>query len=172
MTCRCGNSSAQLCALQGSFRAGAARTYGRRHIAQPWCEDCFPAIESNQVRADADAVGDPRASGSPGASRAARCATNGCLAGVDCSSFSSVDSFLSTLNSDLSADARTYNACFAHYGLRRFMAGHRNGATGLMNPNTRDIDAFIAGFQWTVANLQTADNMSNDVRFWVQLQAI
>lgn len=52
------------------------------------------------------------------------------------------------------------------------MAGHRNGATGLMNPNTRDIDAFIAGFQWTVANLQTADNMSNDVRFWVQLQAI
>jgi hypothetical protein len=89
-----------------------------------------------------------------------------------CSRFTSVDSFLSTLNSDLNADAQTYKSCFAHYGMRVFMAGHRNGATGLANPDTPDINGFIAGFQWTMANLQVGDNAGNDVRFWVQIQAI
>ncbi len=75
------------------------------------------------------------------------------------------------MNRDLSLDAAVYAACINKFGLRRFMAAHRNGETGFNQPNTFDIDRFIRGFEWTKQQLENG-HLDDDLRFWVSLPAI
>ena len=51
-------------------------------------------------------------------------------------------------------------------------AGHRNGASGLMNPSTADISNFKAARDWTYDRIQEGDHFCDDVRFWAMVQAI
>jgi hypothetical protein len=44
------------------------------------------------------------------------------------------------LNSNLSADVSCLHQSQNHYGIDRWFGGHRNGETGLNNPNTGDIN--------------------------------
>lgn len=74
------------------------------------------------------------------------------------------------LNSNRSLDVQVYNECRNYFGTQTFFAGHRNGATGLANPNTTDINNFIAAYNWTYDNV--ADHLTDDVRFWVSVPAI
>ncbi|KAB8170925.1 hypothetical protein FH609_001640 [Streptomyces sp. 3MP-14] len=77
------------------------------------------------------------------------------------------------LNSDLAADVACLNQSQAHYGIDRWFAGHRNGESGLNNPNTPDIQAYRTAINWIQEQL-TSDpaNLSNDTRFWVSVPPI
>lgn len=44
-------------------------------------------------------------------------------------------------SSDLAADITARHESQEHYGYTTWCAGHRNGASGLDNPNTDDIDS-------------------------------
>jgi hypothetical protein len=74
------------------------------------------------------------------------------------------------LNSNRSLDVQVYNECRSYFGTQKFFAGHRNGSTGLANPNTTDINNFIAGYNWTYNMISS--HQTDDVRFWVNIPAI
>jgi hypothetical protein len=44
-------------------------------------------------------------------------------------------------STDLNADIQARSDCVDYYGDAKWFAGHRNGATGLENPNTEDINS-------------------------------
>ncbi len=73
------------------------------------------------------------------------------------------------MNSSRSLDVQVYNECRNYYG-NQWFAGHRNGSSGLANPNTQDINNFRAGYEWTYNQL--AGHECDDVRFWVDIPAI
>jgi hypothetical protein len=73
------------------------------------------------------------------------------------------------LNSSRAFDVQVYNQCRNYFGDRWF-AGHRNGASGLSNPGTRDIENFKTGYNWTYNQL--AGHECDDVRFWVDIPPI
>ncbi|MFZ5892654.1 MAG: hypothetical protein ACOY0T_16465 [Myxococcota bacterium] len=76
----------------------------------------------------------------------------------------------SVLNSDTKLDVTVYNECRSMYPDNQWFAGHRNGQTGIMNPNTSDIAGFRAATEWTQARL--AGHTCDDVRFWVDVKPI
>ncbi|MBT8223893.1 MAG: hypothetical protein KJO75_00095 [Dactylosporangium sp.] len=79
----------------------------------------------------------------------------------------------SALNSDLNADVSCLNQSQSHYGIDLWMAGHRNGSSGLSNPNTADINAYKTAVYWIRDQLNAnSANLSNDTRFWVDVPAI
>jgi hypothetical protein len=79
----------------------------------------------------------------------------------------------SVLNSNLSADVTCLHQSQSHYGINTWFAGHRNGATGLANPNTTDINNYKAAVYWIQAQLNSSSaNLSNNTRFWVNVPAI
>lgn len=54
----------------------------------------------------------------------------------------------------------------AHSGIDRFLAGHRNGQTGLDHPNTADINLFQLSWRWIHNQLNTnQDHYRDGVRF-------
>ena len=73
------------------------------------------------------------------------------------------------MNSSRSLDVQVYNECRNYYG-NQWFAGHRNGSSGLANPNTQDINNFRTGYEWTYNQL--AGHECDDVRFWVDIPAI
>jgi hypothetical protein len=73
------------------------------------------------------------------------------------------------MNTDLALDVQVYSECRSHFG-DLWWAGHRNGAAGLDNPNTTDIQNFKTAMDWT--NAQIASHLCDDVRFWVDVPAI
>ncbi|WP_425507051.1 carbohydrate-binding domain-containing protein [Teredinibacter haidensis] len=73
------------------------------------------------------------------------------------------------MNSSKSLDVQVYNECRSYFGDNWF-AGHRNGSSGLDNPNTSDINNFKTGYQWTYDMLNGHE--SDDIRFWVSIPAI
>lgn len=73
------------------------------------------------------------------------------------------------MNSSRSLDVQVYNACRNYFGSNWF-AGHRNGSSGLSNPNTQDINNFKTGYNWTYNQL--SGHECDDVRFWVNIPAI
>ena len=80
---------------------------------------------------------------------------------------------MAVLNVNLTLDALVYEAGVRHYGLPLFLAGHRDGKHGLLNPHTPDIERFIGGFNWTRITLsEQAQCVDNDVRYWVDIPAI
>ena len=77
------------------------------------------------------------------------------------------------LNSNLSADVTCLHQSQSHYGLSTWFAGHRNGASGLSNPNTSDITAYKTAVYWIQTQInKSSSNLTNDTRFWVNVPAI
>jgi hypothetical protein len=73
------------------------------------------------------------------------------------------------MNDDLALDVQVYFECREFFG-GSWWAGHRNGAAGLINPNTNDIASFKAAMDWT--NEMLAGHTTDDLRFWVSVPAI
>jgi hypothetical protein len=77
------------------------------------------------------------------------------------------------LNSNLSEDASCISQSQSHYGINLWFAGHRDGASGLSNPNTTDINNYKTAVYWIEAQLNSSSaNLSNNTRFWVSVPAI
>lgn len=54
-----------------------------------------------------------------------------------------------------------------------WFAGHRNGATGLSNPNTEDIKFYRESVEWIQSQIDSdAKYKSDDTRFWVDVTPI
>lgn len=82
---------------------------------------------------------------------------------------------LSPLSSDLSADVTCLHDCQRYYGVSAWFAGHRNGASGLENPNTQDINSKLLLLQETCTEIleQYAYDCLLDYRnavYWIQSQ--
>jgi len=61
----------------------------------------------------------------------------------------------------------------AFYGQDRWFAGHRNGATGLANPNTSDIENYKSAVFWIKSQLDSSTTyLTDDTRFYVQVVPI
>jgi hypothetical protein len=73
------------------------------------------------------------------------------------------------MNTDRALDVTVYKECRARFA-DRWWAGHRNGASGLANPDTQDIRNFRAAYDWTLGMLAGHDN--DDVRVWVRVPPI
>jgi hypothetical protein len=79
----------------------------------------------------------------------------------------------SALNSNLSQDVTCLHQSQNHYGLNTWFAGHRNGAAGLSNPNTADINAYHTAVNWIRDRLTSSSvNLTNDTRYWVNVPPI
>ncbi|KAF2023703.1 hypothetical protein EK21DRAFT_118495 [Setomelanomma holmii] len=77
------------------------------------------------------------------------------------------------LNSNLNADVQCLSECQSYYGRDRWLAGHRNGATGLANPNTQDIKNYINAVSYIEQQMLTQPNgLTNDVRYWMYVVPI
>ena len=77
------------------------------------------------------------------------------------------------LNSNLSWDVQVLNLCQSYYGLTKWFGGHRNGSTGLANPNTTDINNYKTAVYWIKAQIDSSSaNKTNNTRFWVSVPAI
>ncbi|KAJ4132322.1 hypothetical protein NW754_015137 [Fusarium falciforme] len=77
------------------------------------------------------------------------------------------------LNSDIYADVASRWDCQNHYGYNMWFAGHRNGATGLSNPNTEDIKFYRESVEWIQSQIDSdAKYKSDDTRFWVDVTPI
>ncbi|CAH0025055.1 unnamed protein product [Clonostachys rhizophaga] len=77
------------------------------------------------------------------------------------------------LNSDLYADVASRWDCQGYYGYDIWFAGHRNGASGLSNPYTEDINKYKTAVQWIQAQIDSNSKYkTDDTRFWVDVEAI
>ena len=81
------------------------------------------------------------------------------------------------LNANKNIDIASYKAGRAKWSESQFLAGHRNGPTGLSEAlqgrYTYDIQNFIAAYQWTRSQIQKSSSYRiNDVRFWVSVPNI
>ncbi|KFY94407.1 hypothetical protein V498_03884 [Pseudogymnoascus sp. VKM F-4517 (FW-2822)] len=77
------------------------------------------------------------------------------------------------LNSNIYADVVTRWDCQNYYGLDVWFGGHRNGATGLANPYTSDINNYKTAVYWIQSQLQrNSAYLSDDTRFWYYVQPI
>jgi hypothetical protein len=76
------------------------------------------------------------------------------------------------------ADVKARADCVAYYGTDKWFAGHRNGATGLSNPNTEDINSTLSSAmeiqkQESVWRKRKTDDTSLDYKtavYWIQQQ--
>ncbi|KAF7588695.1 hypothetical protein BBP40_005294, partial [Aspergillus hancockii] len=60
-----------------------------------------------------------------------------------------------------------------YYGYDKWFAGHRNGASGLANPNTPDITNYKHAVQWIQKQIDSNKKYkTDDTRFWVNVVAI
>ena len=73
------------------------------------------------------------------------------------------------MRTDAALDVAVYSACRSYYG-SSWWAGHRNGSSGLQNPNTQDIQEFKQAMDWTSERIQGHE--TDDIRFWVDVAAI
>ncbi|PSL47127.1 hypothetical protein B0I31_12534 [Saccharothrix carnea] len=77
------------------------------------------------------------------------------------------------LNSNLSADISCLHQSQNAYGMTVWFGGHRNGQTGINNPNTSDINGYKTAVHWIRDQLNSnSANLSNDTRFWVDVRPI
>ncbi|KAL5356078.1 hypothetical protein BJX96DRAFT_171271 [Aspergillus floccosus] len=77
------------------------------------------------------------------------------------------------LNSNVYADVASRWDCQEYYGYDKWFAGHRNGATGLANPYTTDINNYKSAIQWIQQQIDSNSNYKyDDTRFWVNVPAI
>ncbi|KAF9892604.1 hypothetical protein FE257_001006 [Aspergillus nanangensis] len=77
------------------------------------------------------------------------------------------------LNSDLGKDIQARHDSEDHYGFDVWCAGHRNGETGLSNPDTDDINNYKSAIEWIQQQIDSSETyQTDDTRFWVDVQAI
>ena len=78
------------------------------------------------------------------------------------------------LNTNLSLDIQVLHASQAKYGMAStWWAGHRNGASGLLNPNTADIQKYRNAVKWIETQLASKPAYrTDDTRFYVEVEAI
>ncbi|RHZ57468.1 glycoside hydrolase family 134 protein [Aspergillus thermomutatus] len=77
------------------------------------------------------------------------------------------------LNWDLKKDVKARHDGEKHYGFDIWVAGHRNGASGLQNPYTDDINTYKSAIQWIQQQIQSDPKyQKDDTRFWVDVTAI
>ncbi|GKZ98009.1 hypothetical protein AnigIFM59636_001833 [Aspergillus niger] len=77
------------------------------------------------------------------------------------------------LNTDLDTVVKARHDSEEYYGLDKWCAGHRNGASGLANPNTSDIAGYKSAIQWIQQQIESDKvYQKDDTRFWVQVQPI
>ncbi|NUT93742.1 MAG: hypothetical protein HOY78_17155 [Saccharothrix sp.] len=78
-----------------------------------------------------------------------------------------------TLNTDLATDLTCLHQSQDFYGLTTWFAGHRNGETGIKNPDTDDITTYKTAIHWIRTQLDTTPaNLTNNTRFWVDVHPI
>ena len=76
------------------------------------------------------------------------------------------------INTDLATDIAALHASRALYG-DAWVSGHRNGASGLANPNTTDIANYEAAVSFIAGKLrEDPARLSDDTRIWVEVPAI
>ncbi|KAL5344196.1 hypothetical protein ACLOAV_010844 [Pseudogymnoascus australis] len=77
------------------------------------------------------------------------------------------------LNTDLNADVACLNECRSYYGVDKWLGGHRDGSTGLADPTLEVVVDYKAGIEWIQAQIEAnPTGLTDDTRFWVQIQAI
>ncbi|KAF5583100.1 uncharacterized protein FSUBG_13221 [Fusarium subglutinans] len=80
---------------------------------------------------------------------------------------------LFTHSSDIYADVASRWDCQEQYGYDKWFAGHRNGATGLSNPNTEDIRFYRESVEWIQKQIDSKSTYkTDDTRFWVDVTPI
>ncbi|KAF4503061.1 hypothetical protein FAGAP_704 [Fusarium agapanthi] len=76
-------------------------------------------------------------------------------------------------HSDIYADVASRWDCQEQYGYDKRFAGHRNVATGLLNPNTEDIRFYRESVEWIQAQIDSKSTYkTDDTRFWVDVTPI
>ncbi|KAJ5099275.1 hypothetical protein N7532_006276 [Penicillium argentinense] len=77
------------------------------------------------------------------------------------------------LNTDLGKDIQARHDGEEKYGFDVWFAGHRNGESGVNDPNTSDINAYKDAVLWIQQQIESDEKyQSDDTRFWVDVQAI
>ncbi|KAH7241212.1 hypothetical protein BKA59DRAFT_528808 [Fusarium tricinctum] len=77
------------------------------------------------------------------------------------------------LNSDIYTDVASRQDCQEHYGYEKWFAGHRNGASGLNDPNTEDIGFYRESVEWIKSQIDSDPQYKiDDTRFWVDVTPI
>ncbi|KAL3484590.1 hypothetical protein BJX62DRAFT_243760 [Aspergillus germanicus] len=77
------------------------------------------------------------------------------------------------LNLDLGKDIQARHEGEEHYGYETWFSGHRNGESGINDPGTEDINAYIDAVAWIQQQIESDEQyLSDDTRFWVDVQAI
>ncbi|KAJ5951047.1 uncharacterized protein N7479_009460 [Penicillium vulpinum] len=77
------------------------------------------------------------------------------------------------LNSDLPLDIQSRHEGEEQYGYETWFSGHRNGESGINNPGTDDINAYIDAISWIQQQIESDEKyQSDDTRFWVDVVAI
>ncbi|KFZ02892.1 hypothetical protein V502_11421 [Pseudogymnoascus sp. VKM F-4520 (FW-2644)] len=74
------------------------------------------------------------------------------------------------LNSNLKQDIQCRHESESFYGFQTWVAGHRNGKSGLANPGTSDIELYMSAIEWTQQQLESGSYLTDDTRFWVDVQ--
>jgi hypothetical protein len=76
-------------------------------------------------------------------------------------------------SSDIYADVASRWDCQNYYGYEKWIAGHRNGESGLNNPDTDDIRRYKSAVEWIQGQIDSSSKYkSDDTRFWVDVTAI
>ncbi|KFY86580.1 hypothetical protein V498_07457 [Pseudogymnoascus sp. VKM F-4517 (FW-2822)] len=73
------------------------------------------------------------------------------------------------LNSNLEQDIQCRHESESFYGFQTWVAGHRNGESGLADPNTSDIALYMSAIEWTQQQLEGGSYLTDDTRFWVDV---
>ncbi|GFF35030.1 hypothetical protein IFM61606_03099 [Aspergillus udagawae] len=77
------------------------------------------------------------------------------------------------LNHNLKKDVKARHDGEKHYGFDTWFAGHRNGASGLQNPHTDDINTYKSAVQWIKQQIESDPKyQKDDTRFYVDVMAI
>ncbi|KAL4784914.1 hypothetical protein BJX76DRAFT_326025 [Aspergillus varians] len=77
------------------------------------------------------------------------------------------------LNSDLAADITARHESESYYGYTTWCAGHRNGASGLSDPDTDDIATYKSAIEWIQEQIDSDSTyLTDDTRFWVDVTPI
>ncbi|PKY04662.1 hypothetical protein P168DRAFT_326474 [Aspergillus campestris IBT 28561] len=77
------------------------------------------------------------------------------------------------LNEDLGKDIQARHDSEEFYGFDKWCGGHRNGETGLGNPDTDDIHNYMAGITWIQEQIESDEKFqTDDTRFWVDVVPI
>jgi len=77
------------------------------------------------------------------------------------------------LNSDLKLDVSTLHAAQSYYGIDKWFGGHRNGASGLTNYNTQDIQLYKTAVYWIRDQISSNSKyLTDDTRFYYSVHPI